>query len=391
MSTITQAWDSLTAQQMRERGSLKWTRWPGTIGAWVAEMDLGIAPEVAEAIKQAVDLGELGYMPDGLLTECERALAAYSRRNYGWDLDPDKIFVVHDVIMALRRILTDFCDKSKPVIVPTPAYMTFLRTIPACGFQAVQVPSIYAEGTWQLDFEGIEAAMSRGASLFILCNPWNPVGRVLTEAELDKVAQLSAKYGVPVFNDEIHAPLLLSPEAKHHPYPLRAAADPDLTWTATSASKGWNVPALGAAQLILDGKVRQAWRPIADDVAHHAGPLGVRAATAAFNQAQYWVREVSSYVHENAQLVSQELAKVGLDMDVPQGTYLGWVDCSSLLERGVKGSPTTWLRENAGVALTDGADCGHGYEHFARLNMATGHAIERQTVEQITAAVNKLN
>ena len=99
MSTITQAWDSLTAQQMRERGSLKWTRWPGTIGAWVAEMDLGIAPEVAEAIKQAVDVGELGYMPDGLLTECERALAAYSRRNYGWDLDPDKIFVVHDVIM----------------------------------------------------------------------------------------------------------------------------------------------------------------------------------------------------------------------------------------------------------------------------------------------------
>ena len=78
-------------------------------------------------------------------------------------------------------------------------------------------------------------------------------------------------------------------------------------------------------------------------------------------------------------------------MDVPQGTYLGWVDCSSLLERGVKGSPTTWLRENSGVALTDGADCGHGYEHFARLNMATGHAIERQTVEQITAAVNKLN
>lgn len=77
MSTITQAWDSLTAQQMRERGSLKWTRWPGTIGAWVAEMDLGIAPEVAEAIKQAVDVGELGYMPDGLLVECERALAAY--------------------------------------------------------------------------------------------------------------------------------------------------------------------------------------------------------------------------------------------------------------------------------------------------------------------------
>ena len=58
------------------------------------------------------------------------------------------------------------------------------------------------------------------------------------------------------------------------------------------------MPALGAAQLILDGKVRQAWRPIADDVAHHAGPLGVRAATAAFTQAQYWVREVSSYVHE---------------------------------------------------------------------------------------------
>ena len=117
-----------------------------------------------------------------------------------------------------------------------------------------------ASGTKSLVLEAIGAAMADGAGLLVLCHPWNPVGRVLEAAELDAVAALSARHGTVVFADEIHSSLILDPAARHIPYASRPAADPDLTFTATAVSKGWNVPGLKCAQLIASGGARRAWR-----------------------------------------------------------------------------------------------------------------------------------
>lgn len=267
LATTVAAWDALTPAEMRRRGSLKWSQPGETIGAWVAEMDLGTAPSVSAVLRRAVDTGTLGYMPASLAQQAREATARYESEVLGWQVPVERISLLPNVLSALGAIIEYHTRPGSAVIVPTPAYMPFLSIPGQHGRECIQVPALRtpasaASGTpgWALDLEPIESAMAAGAGLLVLCNPWNPVGRVLDPAELDAVAALSTRYGVPVFSDEIHAPLIVDPAALHVPYASRKGADPDLTFTATAASKGWNVPGLHCAQLIASGQARQTWQ-----------------------------------------------------------------------------------------------------------------------------------
>ena len=390
------AWDALTAQQMRRRGSLKWTRHPGdVIAAWVAEMDLGTAPVVGAALHRAVDDGLLGYMPVDLARRVREAVAAHQREQLGWDVDAGAVSLLPDVLSALHSVIAHHTRPGSPVIVPTPAYMPFL-SIPALhGRQCLQVPALRAAGAhgrprWTLDLEAIGAAMADGAGLLVLCHPWNPVGRVLEAAELDAVAALSARHGTVVFADEIHSSLILDPAARHIPYASRPAADPDLTFTATAVSKGWNVPGLKCAQLIAADGARRAWRaqPHSARLADEAGVLGALATTAALSgEGLAWNRTVRAYVRANGELVREGLDGVeGVGVTVPTGSYLAWLDFSGLdLPDGV--DPARWFLDEAGVAMSAGRAFGAGFDAFCRLNLATGRGIEEQTVERLRGAI----
>ena len=393
------AWDALTPEQMRRRGSLKWNHYPGdVIAAWVAEMDLGTAPVVGAALHRAVDDGLLGYMPTDLALRVRGAVAAHHREQLGWDVDAEAVSLLPDVLSALHSVIAHHTRPGSPVIVPTPAYMPFL-SIPALhGRQCLQVPALRAAGAhgrprWTLDLEAIGAAMADGAGLLVLCHPWNPVGRVLEAAELDAVAALSARHGTVVFADEIHSSLILDPAARHIPYASRLAADPDLTFTATAVSKGWNVPGLKCAQLIATGGARRAWRdqPHSARLADGAGVLGALAAVAALSEEGLaWNRAVRAYVRANGELVGGALAGVeGAGVTVPTGSYLAWLDFSGLdLPDGA--DPARWFLDEAGVAMSPGRAFGTGFDAFCRLNLATGRGIEEQTVERLRAALTRL-
>ena len=277
-------------------------------------------------------------------------------------------------------------------------YMPFL-SIPALhGRECLQVPALRAAGAhgrprWTLDLEAIGAAMADGAGLLVLCHPWNPVGRVLEGAELDAVAALSARHGTVVFSDEIHSSLILDPAARHIPYASRPAADPDLTFTATAVSKGWNVPGLKCAQLIATGGARRAWRdqPHSARLADGAGILGALAAVAALSEEGLaWNREVRAYVRANGELVRGALAGFeGVGVTAPTGSYLAWLDFSGLaLPDGA--DPARWFLDEAGVAMRAGRAFGAGFDAFCRLNLATGRGIEEQTVERLRAALTRL-
>lgn len=386
---LTRAFDALTPQIMRERGSLKWSHYPGdVIGAWVAEMDLGTAPAVAEVLQRAVAEGTLGYMPSGLARQAREETARYQGRAFGWQVGVEEVSLLPDVLSALGAVIAHHTRAGSAVIVPTPAYMPFLSIPGRYGRECLQVPArVGREGgspRWELDLEAIEAAMAAGAGLLVLCNPWNPVGRVLSAGELDAVAALSQRYGVPVFADEIHGPLVLEPGLAHIPYASRPTADADLTFTATAVSKGWNIPGLKCAQLIASGGARRDWEaePLSAALSEQAAALGAMAAVAALREGQGWLEEVRSYLRANRDLVHEALAGVdGLEVTVPEGTYLAWLDCRGL---GLEEPGEYFLRH--GVAMNEGAAFGRDWSGFCRLNLATGRAIEEETLRRIVAA-----
>lgn len=377
-----------TIEQLRAVGSVKWSQHPGAIGAFVAEMDFGTAPPVAAAMREVVDRGLLGYLPDDLDTRLSQAFTRFARDRYGWDVAPERVRPLGDVVAGLTAAIEHFSAPGTAVILPTPAYMPFLYVPQMLGRRVLQVPMAYDAGRAVYDLEAIDAAFAAGGNLLVVCNPHNPVGRVLETVEMQALAEVVERNGGRVFSDEIHAPLVF-PGHRHVPYATVSAAAAGHTVTATSASKAWNLPGTKCAQLVLSNDAdAQRWAEVGMLSEHGASNFGVAANIAAYEQGRPWLEDVLAYLDGNrsllADLLAEHLPEVG--HTPPEGTYLAWLDCRAL---GLGDHPADFFREQAGVALTDGPSCGEVGAGFVRHNLATPRAVLEQSVLQMAQALHR--
>lgn len=373
-------WDQLDENIMRHRGSLKWS---GTgeqpiCGHWVAEMDFGTSPAIANCLRDAISNGLLGYIPTWARTAAHEATAAFYRDHFNWDFPATDVTLVASVLDGLRAMLRTMIPAGSTVLVPTPAYMPFLTIPQSFEHQVQQIPSVLVDGQWELDFEALEAAAPQ-AQMLILCNPWNPTGRVLTEAELRQVEAIATRHGLVVFADEIHSPLVFG--NRHHvAYAGLSEAAAAHTVTAVSGSKGFNIAGLQCAQVIVtDPQLRKQWENAATRAAH-PGTLGVLAVPAAYQQSQAWLAQVLGYLEANLQLIDEMLTGSALSWTRPQATYLGWIDASALGER-----PAQRVLEETGVQVNCGSTLGSGYDQYLRFNFASSRQVVQRSLEAILA------
>lgn len=379
--------DLRTRAQLDRASSRKWSLHPGSIGAWVAEMDFGTAPAVTDALQRAVADEVLGYLSPASAAELGEATAGWMSREYGWHVDPERVHPVSDVMAALGVAVTEYAPPGSAVIVPTPAYMPFLTYLPTLGHPVIEVPGVEVDGRWQHDLDAIERAFAAGARTLIVCNPHNPTGTVLPREELLALAEIVTRHDGRVFADEIHAPLRYDHRI-HVPYASLSDATAAHTITGTSASKAWNIPGLKTAQLITSNAADQeVYRRFGFAVQHGAATLGVIASAAAYRDGKPWLDGVVRYLdaarHDLADLVATHLP--GAVYRVPEATYIGWIDTAAL---GIPGSPAAFFRERAGVVLTDGALLGCGYERFVRVVFATPRPILAEALAAMGAALD---
>ncbi|HEV7655463.1 MAG TPA: aminotransferase class I/II-fold pyridoxal phosphate-dependent enzyme [Mycobacteriales bacterium] len=374
--------DRIDVGTLRRAGGVKWSMYPDAIGAFVAEMDFGTAPPITRALHEAVDAATFGYLPPALSAAMSAAYASWSADRYGWEVAPADVRPVADVVAGLTIAIEHFSTPGSPVVLPTPAYMPFVSVPPALGRAVVQVPLTPELG---YDLDALDAAFAAGANLLILCNPHNPVGRVLTPEEMLAIAAVVDRHGGRVFSDEIHAPLVF-PGGRHVPYASLSPVTAGHTLTATSASKAWNLPGLKCAQVVLSNDAdREVWTRIGLLAEHGAANLGVIANTAAYAEGGPWLADVLSYLDGNRLLLADHVAELlpGVGYRPPEGTYLGWLDF-----RGTgPAEPAPYFLEKAGVAMTDGALCGDAGRGFGRLNFALPRPILLDAVERIATAM----
>lgn len=385
---MTELPEILTPDELRDRGSLKWSA-PGDerLGAWVAEMDFGVAPAVADAVRRCIETAAFGYLPDWLEADYGRACADWQRQHVGWDVDPTHVHAVGDVLKVLEIVIDRFTGPGSPVILPTPAYMPFLAVPPAHGREVIEVPCVHDDGYYRLDLAGIDDAFAAGGELLILCNPYNPVGRMMGRAELLAVSDVVERHHGRVFADEIHAAVTYPDSPPHLPYASLSPVTAGHTITGTSMSKAYNLPGLKcAAAIVSNPRDAEAWAGLPMVVTHGASTPGVAANIAAYRDTGPWLDRVLEYLAGNrahlADLVADRLP--GVRFRPPEGGYLAWLDFREL---DLPTSPGDYLAEHAKVWLNDGPTFGRAGAGFARLNFATPRPVLDAIIDRIAAAV----
>ena len=383
--------DRTTAADLAEVGSDKWTRYPGCIGAFIAEMDYGLAPCIQQAIDSACDHCKLGYIPEPWKLRVAEACAGWQKSHYGWDVDPDIIRVVPDVLEAYEIFLRELVGAGNAVVVPTPAYMPFLSVPKLYGVDVIEIEMLQGtdettgEREWLFDFDAIEQAFANGCHAFVLCNPHNPIGKVLTREEMLRLSDLAAKYDVRIFSDEIHAPFVYQGHT-HVPFASINRQTAMQAFTSTSASKSFNIPGTKCAQVILTNPDDlELWMRNAEWSEHQTATIGAIATTAAYDGGAAWFEGVMAYIERNIALVNEQMrtrfAKVRYVE--PQGTYIAWLDFSPL---GI-GDPANYFFKKANVALTDGRECGEVGRGCVRMNFAMPYPLLEECFDRMAAAL----
>ncbi len=374
-------------ERLRRRRTVKWTLYgPDVLAAWVAEMDFDVAPAVRDALLEAVAREDFGYVAadQGDLTN---ACAHFLRDAYGWDVVPNRIFPVADVLTGISAALALLVPPDTAVVVPTPAYPPFFEVIELADRAVVPVPLHRGHTRDSLDLDAIDAALAAGAGAVLLCNPHNPTGRVFTADELRALAVIVERHGVRVIADEVHAPLTY-PGHRHIPYATVTDAAADHAITITSASKAFNLAGLKCAQVIASNHPDAArWRALRVFEVAGPTPLGIAASVAAYRDARDWRHELVGHLDANRETLGTLLADLlpGIRYRPPEATFLAWLDCSGLdLE-----APARFFLDRAKVALSDGPPFGTGCEQYVRLNFATSPAVLTRIVESMGTAVRK--
>ena len=379
-----------TTVNRRGTAAVKWDKYRDqrVIPMWVADMDFACAPPIIEALHRRVDHGIFGYSnpPEGL-TE---ATLAYLRNEYGWNIKPEWIVWLPGLVVGLNVVSRAFGSEGDDVVTAVPIYPPFLSAPANASRNVIRVQMTESEGLgsgglWRWDIDALERAITPRSRVLLLCNPHNPVGRVFTRDELGQIAEVCRKHGLILCADEIHAGLILDRDKTHIPMASLGGEISDRTVTLLSASKTFNLPALGCAYAVASNpRMREQLRAAMSGIVHHVGLMGYVATEAAYREGKNWHLALLDYLRANRDLVEQSVGAMrGLKIWHAEATYLSWIDARAL---PVKDPLRFFL--DAGVGLYDGAL--FGAPGFLRLNFACPRMLLSQALERMAEAVAKL-
>jgi cystathionine beta-lyase len=334
----------------------------------ISDTDFALPDQVKNTLVQRLAHGVFGYTRWDH-ADLKQSVKKWYGRRFGNDIEEEWIIYSPSVMYSISQLIKMYSREGEGIVLQTPAYDAFYKTISGNKRKIVENPLSYSNGQYSLNFMDLEKKLSKEENrILLLCSPHNPTGRVWTKEELEKIILLCKKYDVFIISDEIHMDVLRHGKVHH---PIVSFVEENVA-LVTSGSKTFNFPGLIFSYVLLPRKKdRQEflYRLKNQDGLSSASTLGLEATISAYNECEEWVEELNQYIDSNILYVKNILHKYlpRIVVTVPESTYLMWIDVSAL----------GWTMEeiqsrllNIGkVAIMDGEVYGGNGQAFLRLNV----------------------
>ena len=424
----------------RGSGCVKWdeTSFEDLIPLWVADMDFAVAPAIQEAIRRRAEHPVYGYTHVG--DDYYEAVISWFRRRHQWDIMHKEILYTTGVVPAMSVAIKALTMPGEKVLILSPDYNCFFSSVRNNGCEVLEsalvseelrvkseelsvkseeFPAGSAEGLaaansslftlhFSLNWDNFEACCAdEKTTVFLLCNPHNPTGRVWTKEELQRMNDICMRHGVRVISDEIHCELVM-PGHRFQPF---AAVSEDCRRNSVilnSPSKSFNIAGLQTANIICsDPEVRRRLdRAININEVCDLNPFGPVALVAAYNESEDWIDQLNDYLWGNYLALRQFFYEHLPQCRVTEleGTYLVWVDVSALLPLQASPSGGGWwgpsptnvqqlcdyILNEAHVWVNPGTMYGpQTGEGYIRINIACPRSSLMEGLRRIQSVINR--
>lgn len=382
-----------TAPNRLGQQSVKWKEVEANaelLPAWIADMDFEVLPEVTEAIHAYADQLVYGYnYASPALFE---AILDWEKREHGYTFDKEALVLIEGVVPAISTAIQAFTQEGDAVLINTPVYPPFARSIKLNKRKLVTNSLQEKDGLFQLDFEQLERDLVENeVKIYLLCNPHNPGGRVWSKENLEKIGRLCQKHGVILVSDEIHQDLVLFGN-KHHSINTVSPDFKEFSLVLSSATKTFNIAGTKNSYAVIENaglRSKFKGRQVANNQ-HEISSLGLLATETAYRYGKPWLEELKAVLEENIDFTVAYFAEHAPKLKVmkPQGTYLIWLDFSAY---GLTDDELArFLHDDAKVILNRGTDFGKEGTGHARLNIAAPKTTIEEICRRIADALGKL-
>jgi len=351
---------------------------------WVADMDFACPPEVEQALVKRAQHGVFGYAIPG--PNYYQAVINWMLERHSWEVEKEWILTCPGVVSALDVAVRALTEPGEQVLVQPPVYHPFFSVVRNNNRVLVENELVFDGYQYHIDFADLEAKLAAGVKLMLLCSPHNPVGRVWTQEELQKIGKLCLRYQVIVVADEIHADLVY-PGNQHQVFTAQVPEMAANSIVCTAANKTFNIAGLQAANIIIaNPDLRKRFhRVLATSGLALPGVFAATALVAAYNHGAPWLDELISYLTGNLEVIHSftQDRLTGAQLIKPQATYLAWLNLGDL---GLGDQGLKDLLNRAGLVFNSGTQFGRGGAGFLRLNFACPRSTLSEGLERLARA-----
>lgn len=349
----------------------------------IADMNFATAPEVKAACLKRADRDFYSYtLPND---DVYKAIINWQKDMHELDIKKEWIVFTPGTVPGLDLVIRSIVEDGEKIIIQTPAYPPFFNFSNLKNMEILQNKLIFDGNHYTIDFDDLEEK-AKLAKAIVLCNPHNPVGRVWTKSELERLSEIAYKHNLFIISDEMHQDFTYG--NNFYTPIMRVFKNYEKVVSFMAPSKTFNIAGLNTAYAVIpDEKLREKIISVESrSLMGSVNPFGLEALKAAYNEGRSWYREMLKYLEGNINYVCEEFSKIdGIKFQKPEGTYLIWVDLSEL-KCSPKAMHEVFIKNK--IFLSDGAMFGD--EMSVRINLAYPREIIHFLVDSFKKSIEEI-